>query len=320
MKNILIIYGGKSLEYEISLKTYKSMLETLKNNKKYNIYSLEIGNMIFNNQPVFNFGNSKINDISIDLALLATHGGTTEDGNLQGFLNILNIKHTGPDIIGSVLCMNKHLTKIFCMNCNIPIIEYFYIHRNTFDNVKTIAQIIKQLNCNKFIVKINNGGSSIGIEIATISDLLEKINKIFELGNEIIVEKYIPNIKEFSVGIIGNFPNIIVSDIGEYLNKTNFIFSYEEKYISSDNINLNINLSLEIQNKLKNYSIILYENLCLKSYSRIDFFIDSENQIYFNEVNTLPGLTKDSLFSKFWRTHKLNYENILELLIDNALK
>ena len=269
--NIALFFGGNSMEHNVSLKSAyyvnkeleKSGLYNilnigiLKNNKMlYNdnidgiiIYNDNINDMLINenNNSVFQLGDGTINNINIDLAFLATHGGNTEDGNLQGMLKLNNIKYTGSDIIGSVLCMNKSLTKLVCKSNNIPVLEDIILNKN--DNfIERIPEIFKKLG-NNLIIKINNGGSSIGIFFSNEINIIDNINKAFQLCDTIIIEK---NIKcdEYSIGILGNYPNLFISDIGKFIKNDNF-FDYNDKYKNYLIPNINVDKIL-INNMLIN--------------------------------------------------------------------
>lgn len=340
MKNIALLFGGNSIEYNVSLKSSYHIGKELEKSNLYNIlyiailknnimlYSNNIDNIIIynedidklkineNNNTVFQIGNGKINNIIIDLAFLGTHGGNTEDGNLQGFLNLNNIKFTGPDIIGSVLCMNKSLTKIICKNNNIPVVEDFILNKNN-NFIELIPDILKKLG-NNLIIKINNGGSSIGIFFSNENNLIENIYKAFELCDVIIIERVI-ECEEYSLGIIGNYPNLFISDLGKYIKANNFL-DYDNKYKIEKIPNIDNGINKILTNKIIEYSKILFKELFIKNYARFDFFITPNNELYLNEINTLPGLNNKSLFVTLWEKHNMNYLDLLNNIINNALE
>jgi D-alanine-D-alanine ligase len=336
--NIVLFFGGNSTEYNVSLKSSYYIAKELEKSKLYNLfyigilknnimlYNNNIDNIILynedinqikineNNNAIFQIGDGKINNIKIDLAFLGTHGGNTEDGNLQGFLTLNNIKYTGCDIISSVLCMNKNLTKLICKNNNIPVIDDIILNKNDIF-IDKIDEIINKLG-NELIIKINNGGSSVGIFFTNENTLIENINKAFELCDIIIIEKFV-KCEEYSVGIIGNYPKLYISDVGKF-EKTNIFFDYDNKYKSDLIPTIDINLNDEIKNKIIYYSKILFKELFIKNYSRFDFFI-CNNDIYLNEINTLPGLSKLSLFITLWKNKNMNYIDVLNMIIKNSL-
>ena len=339
MKNIALLFGGNSIEHNVSLKSSYYIAKELEKSNLYNLlyigilknnvmlYSSNINDIIIydndiniikineSNDVVFQVGDGRINNIIIDLVFLGTHGGNTEDGNLQGFLKLNNIKFTGCDVIGSVLCMNKSLTKTICKNNNIPVVEDFILYKDE-NFIELIPTILKELG-NDLIIKINNGGSSIGIFFSNESNLVENINKAFELCNIIIIEKVI-ECEEYSIGIIGNYPNLHISDIGKFIKVNNF-FDYENKYKSDLIPTVDIDLERILIDKITNYSKILFKELFIKNYSRFDFFITPNNELYLNEINTLPGLSNKSLFITLWEKHNINYLDVLNNIINNAL-
>ena len=335
--NIALFFGGDSIEHNVSLKSSYYIAKELEESKLYNllyiailknntmlfnnninniiIYNEDIDNIRINedNSTIFQIGDGKINNIKIDLVFLGTHGGNTEDGNLQGFLKLNNIKFTGCDVIASVLCINKNLTKLVCKTNNIPVVEDIILNKNN-NFIDRIDEILNKLG-NDLIIKINNGGSSIGIFFSNEKNIIENINKAFKLCDIIIIEKVI-NCEEYSIGIIGNYPNLYISDIGKFI-KTNNFFDYNNKYKSELIPSIDIELSDSIKNRIIYYSKVLFKELFIKNYARFDFFV-CNNDIYLNEINTLPGLSKSSLFITLWKNKNMKYIDVLNFIIENS--
>jgi len=336
--NIAVFFGGNSSEHNVSLKSGYYVSKELNKSGLYNVlnfgilknnkivynnnidniitYNDNIDNLIINenNPSIFQIGNGKINNVSIDLAFLATHGGLTEDGNLQGFLKSNNIKYTGSDVIGSVLCMNKNLTKTICRENNVPVLEDVTLNKS--DNfLEMIPQILEKLG-NNIVIKINNGGSSVGIFFSNETNIINNIIKAFELCDTIIIEK-VAKCQEYSIGIIGTYPNLLISDVGKY-EKTNEFFDYENKY-KNNLISKEILLEIPIQNKLVEYSKKLFKELFIANYARFDFFILDNNEIYLNEINNLPGISEQSMFITLWKKYNMNYLHVLNCIINDAL-
>jgi len=346
MKNIVVIFGGNSLEHEISLKTGYSIGKELFNSKLYKLffigilkngqwkYDNNIDNIIINTDKIttikineaccniHQIGNGMINNIKIDKAFLATHGKIGEDGNLQGFLTVNNIPFTGNDVNGSVVCFNKNICKYIAELHKINVAPYICLNKYDFklnDPIfnQKLFYLLKPLG-NKFIVKINRGGSSIGVYTCNHITIVDTITKAFELDDFIIIEKELLNIHELSIGIMLKNDELIISDIKEIPKYTNANFmSFEEKYLAhpKDSVKINpINILL-FKNKITQDSITLYKKLNLKSYVRIDFFVDEQKSLYFNEINNLPGLSNLSIFYKLWNK-KFTYLELLSFIID----
>ena len=272
-KYIVVIFGGNSLEYNVSLKTGYSISKELYDSNEYGIffigilkngkwlYDYNINNIILNSDNIINIkineeceeiiqiGNGKINNIHIDCAFLATHGNNVEDGNLQGFLNFNNIKYTGNNIDGSVLCFNKLYCKIIANNFKIPIVPYEFINKN-YDNIDNKLSKL-ELNNDQYVVKINKGGSSFGIFFSNKEQLKENILKAFKFDENILIEKEIL-CRELSIGIISNKSKLLISDIGEY-KKSNNNFDFNEKYIKNNNMVVPVKVEENIKYKIINY-------------------------------------------------------------------
>jgi D-alanine--D-alanine ligase len=278
-----------------------------------NIYNIKINTAC---KDVFQIGNGMINNIKIECAFLATHGQLGEDGNLQGFLKINNIKYTGPDITGSVVCFNKNVCKRITESNDVKVVPYIYLNKK-YANNDIIDKKLSNFNYPEYIVKINNGGSSFGVYSCDNTNILDTISTAFELDNEILIEEKLV-MREISVGIINDGDSLVVSDVGECVSN-NTLFSYDNKYGSSKtDVILPTNIDYNIVIKIKETAAKLYQILNLNSYSRIDFFLTDNNDIYFNEINTLPGLSSTSLFPIMFK-NKFTYEKLLITIINNSI-
>ena len=345
MKNIVIIFGGDTLEHEVSLKTGHAVAKELMEANCYNLfyiailktgewkYADNIDTILLDSKEyttikinqecdtVFQIGDGMINNIKIDKAFLATHGNLGEDGNLQGFLKINNIPYTGNDVDGSVVCYNKNITKSVAEVNNINVVPYITLNKYDFkkeDSLTLMENIKKKELGDNLIVKINKGGCSIGVFQCTTQTLLDTIEKAFELDDFILIEKEINNMRELCISILlSKEGHLFISNIKEYLKNCNF-FSFEEKYIHiltvPDN-KKNMPICENVKKIIIEDSTLLYKKLNLKSYVRFDYFVDENNNVYFNEINNLPGLKKYGIFSKMWQP-KFTLLEILNYIID----
>ncbi len=340
MKNIVIIFGMDSLEHEISLKSAYVIGKELYDSRLFNmffigilkdgtwLYDNSIDNIILNPydikrvkinescNKVFQIGNGMINNIQIDKAFLATHGKMGEDGNLQGFLKVNNIPYTGNDVDGSVVCFNKNICKYVAELHGIPVVPYICLNNYDFDklNINNFNEFDEFTKLgDELVVKINKGGSSIGVFFCKQSNLYETLKKAFELDDMVLIEKEVI-VREFSVGILFDNNKILVSEVGEHLKNVNQL-SFEEKYLNNNDVVIPDNLTSDIKNQITNQAILLFKKLNLKSYARIDFFLDSNNILYFNEINNLPGFSKKSLFYSVWK-NKYSYLELVKHIIE----
>ncbi len=337
MKNIVIIFGMNSLEHEISLKSAYVIGKEIYDSKLYNIifvgilkdgswkYDNSIDSIILNPfdvtkikinencNNVFQIGNGMINNTLIDKVFLATHGKMGEDGNIQGFLKVNNIPYTGNDVDGSVVCFNKNICKYVAELHGIKVVPYLCLNNYDFD--PSNPNILDRVKClgDNLVVKINKGGSSIGVFFCNQANLYETLEKAFELDDLVIIEKEVI-VREFSVGVLFKDNQIMVSEIGEHEKNVNQL-SFEEKYLNNNDVIIPDNLDSELQKLIIEQSIILFKRLNLKSYARIDFFLDQENNLYFNEINNLPGFSKKSLFYSVWK-NKFSYFELVNYILN----
>lgn len=298
MKKILVIYGGNSIEHEISIKSFNTVINNI-DDTKYIIDSIYISKdniWYHNNKEIINI----IEFIKIyDLVFPLMHGKYGEDGCIQGMLELFNIKYIGNSLGTSYLCMNKLRTKEILTGYNIPVLDSNY----------TMYPLI---------IKPTNGGSSIGINIVHNDNELDNaIKEVLKYDNSYIKEKYLDNPKEYECNcLIKNNEPIIM--IGEIIHNNTF-YDYKTKY-ENDNIctNLNPNIDSNIKDKLINYTKKIINIFNIKDLARVDFLC-KEGNIYLNEINTMPGFTNISMFPSIYSNINLTIKDILNILIENNI-
>jgi len=298
MKKILVIYGGNSIEHEISIKSFNTVINNI-DETKYIIDSIYISKdniWYHNNKEIINI----IEFIKLyDLVFPLMHGKYGEDGCIQGMLELFNIKYIGNSLGTSYLCMNKLRTKEILTGYNIPVLDSNY----------TMYPLI---------IKPTNGGSSIGINIVHNDNELDNaINEVLKYDNSYIKEKYLDNPKEYECNcLIKNNEPIIM--IGEIIHNNTF-YDYKTKY-ENDNIctNLNPNIDSNIKDKLINYTKKIINIFNIKDLARVDFLC-KEGNIYLNEINTMPGFTNISMFPSIYSNINLTIKDILNILIENNI-
>lgn len=320
MKKLLILFGTDSFEHDISILSCKNIIKNI-DNKKYifDVVGIDKNNCWYLITDYHNFEfdpNKQIYNITdflkmYDLIFPVIHGKNGEDGRLQGLFDILNKKYIGSNLISNALCMDKSYCKIICDKYNIPQIDYIILKKG--------EKINKKLNY-PVIVKPANGGSSIGISIANNKkQLIQAIKHAFNFDNKIVIEKFI-KCREIECAILQNNNKFII-DIGEII-PSNTFYDYEDKYIkNTSTYNLDPNIDKNIKKKIKEYAIKIFNIFDCKDLARIDFLYDtSSNQIYFNEINTMPGFTNISMFPLILSKNKITIKNIIDILVNNNTK
>ena len=291
--------GGISSEREISLKSGEQVLLNL-NKDKYE----EIIPIIINSKSEVI---EKIN--GIDFAFLALHGQFGEDGTIQGLLETMGIPYSGCGVLPSAICMNKGLTKRIVKTAGVDTAKWLII--------KSVAEIdykkIKELKYPIFI-KPNNGGSSVATFLVRNEYEVEKaVREGLKYDKEIIIEEYIDG-KEITSFVLNGevFPTVgIKSKNGEF-------FDYSSKYEENGAEEEVVFLEENLQEKINKISKKVWDILGCNSYVRIDMIV-REGVPYLLEVNTLPGMTTQSLIPKSAKVKGLEFSDLLDKIIEYSL-
>ena len=294
--NVAIIMGGYSSENQISEKSGKVVFENLNNIFKcYNIY-ITSGEWYYKDSSNKKFKINKDNftivnhpKIRFDCVFNAIHGDPGENGKIQSYFESLNIPITGSDSSQSEITFDKIKCIDFLKNKGIKVAKSFALNINdSFD----INDIINQVGLPCFI-KASNSGSSFGVYKAyKKSDLAESIKKARKYDDNILIETFI-NGREFSVGVVKYDNQIVVLPITEIITSNDF-FDYQAKYEGKSEEITPANLENNLKIKLKETAKKIYKTLKIKGLSRSEFILKN-NEFYFLEINTVPGLSKESI-------------------------
>ena len=271
----------------------------------------------------------------IDVAFPIVHGTNVEDGTLQGFLKMFNLPYVGCDVLSSSVGMDKYVCKCVLKDNDIPVLECKCISSKDYnENSDNVIDEVEKKFSYPVIVKPINLGSSVGIKIAkNKEELIDAIENAFTYSRKILVERAIKNLKEVNCSVVGDYESAKASECEEPI-KTDEILSYENKYISggkkvggikaggtkhmnAGGLKLPADISADVKSKIQELALKTFEVLGCSGVIRIDFIIDQDsNEIYVNEVNTIPG----SLSFHLWKATNLPYTELLDELINLALK
>lgn len=319
-RNIAIIAGGDSAEFEISMQTSKHIFDTL-DKDLYQVYlavfrgqewkvKLEDEEFEIDKNDFSITVNS--NKIKFDFAYIAIHGTPGENGILQGYLSLIDIPHSTCDVLSSSLSFNKHACNSYLKALGYQFAQSVLLKKDEKVNCKAIEQTIG-LPC---FVKPNADGSSFGISKVTKFDELEgAILKAFNEGNEVIVEEFIEGL-EVTCGLVKTSKEEIVFPITEVIPKNEF-FDFEAKYDPTMAEEITpARISSELTQKIQSLSSDIYDALKCKGIVRIDYII--KNSIpYVLEANTIPGMTANSFIPKQVEAMGRELSDILTLVIED---
>ena len=227
----------------------------------------------------------------------------------------------GCDILGSALGMDKIIMKTIFSNLKLPQVNYLVFQNEDLNDKevknKLINEILKKLNFPIF-VKPANSGSSLGIsKVTNESEIFQALKKASEIDPRILVEEGL-EVREIECGIIGN-SKLLTSEIGEVQYETDW-YDYDSKYNSNSKITIPAEIDPEITNQIKKIAIQSCRALNIFGFARVDFFLEKfSNKILINEINTIPGFTKKSMFPMLWQASGLNIEQLVAKLVEISL-
>ncbi len=293
---VAVLRGGPSSEYEVSLKTGASVLEAL-DKEKYeprDIFISRAGDWHLHGVTV----QPERALQGVDVAFNAMHGEYGEDGQVQRLLDRLSVPYTGSGAISSATAFHKHLTKEAAKKLGVKV-AHGVVVENTGDTEALAQQLFRSFP-HPAIVKPVAGGSSVGTNIAhTFQGLQHALEQAFAVSPEVLVEEYIKG-REATVGVIDHFRNepiYALMPVEIIPPSEHSFFSYDAKYGGQTIERVPGNFSYAENQELQRIAKAVHEGMGLSHYSRSDFIL-SKRGIYFLEVNTLPGLTKESLLPK----------------------
>ena len=314
MKNIAVVFGGYSSEYDVSVKSAKFISDNLKDNSDWNIYEICISKKektVKFKERIFDLDyqnfSFEIDGIIIkpDAVFNIIHGDPGENGVLAEILEKNQIPQTGCDNYVSQLTFNKKKFIEFVDNLDIPCAKQILLKKKEMIDIEKIIETIK-LPC---IVKPNNGGSSIGVsKVNYIDELENKIKIAFNEDNQVLIETFLEG-QEVSVGVINRNGKRIILPITEIISE-NELFDYNAKYLGESQEITPGNISKESEALIHKYIAKIYDNIELNGITRSEFII--VNQIpHILETNTIPGFTKQSIIPQQIEVQKLSVKEVL---------
>lgn len=293
-----VIMGGVSSEKQVSLMTGGEMIAHL-DKSKYEVIPVELNNKEDLVEKAKN----------LDIALLALHGKYGEDGTIQGTLETLGIPYTGSGMLSSSICMDKNISKKIIRYEGIPTADWICLSNMEELHMDEIDKMGYPV-----VVKPNSGGSSVGVKLVYDQDsLLSAVAEVFEWDTEVLIEKYIKG-EEITCAIFDGklLPIISIRHAAEF-------FDYNAKYDDVATIEKVVELPAELNERVAAAALACYKALKCSVYARIDMMV-KDGIPYVMEVNTLPGMTKNSLLPKSAQAVGISYSELLDMIIETSLK
>ena len=345
---LAILFGGKSDEYSVSLHSSAAII----NNIPEDLYDVTLIGITRDGKWLHYEGNAdKINDdtwhlddlspvllsmdfkgliklneknkaferIELDCIFPVLHGRNGEDGTIQGMCQMSGIPFVGCDMTSSAISMDKEFTHIICEAAGIKTAPFMSaVNHKTLDIKNLFSQAFEKLSLPMFIKPANNG-SSLGISKVRNYDEFEKgIMEAFEYDRKVVIESMIPGF-EIGCAVVGN-EDLIIGEVDEIDTKNDF-FDYVEKYSQKNSkIYCPARISNELKAQAKEMAANTYKALGCSGLSRVDMFLTPENEIYLNEINTIPGLTDLSRYPSMLKKIGIEYKDLIVKLVELAME
>ncbi len=346
MIRIGIIFGGRSGEHEISLMSATSVINALDKDKFLPVFIgiTKKGDWLLYDGPVENIedgswqklaeealaanpekygltvlgsGGRSLKD-RIDFALPILHGPFGEDGTIQGLFEMADIPYGGCGVLGSAAAMDKALAKEVFARENLPICRHMTLFKEEITaGLEGVVGKIEKFLPYPIFVKPANMGSSVGISKAKNGDGLKAaISEALKYDRKLVLEEGL-DCREIETGILGNY-SPAAAEVGEILPSEEF-YSYRAKYFDGGQSKLCIPADIpeDVREEIRAIAVEAYKLLDCCGYARVDFFLErGTNKVYLNEINTIPGFTKFSMFPRLWGEAGIPYPQLIERIIE----
>lgn len=347
---VAVLFGGRSGEHEVSLMSARSVLSVL-DPARYDIIqvgithqgawlcgenaldALEKGDtsglrpVILSADPtrpgLFAVNGSQLEKLAdVDVYFPVLHGTYGEDGTLQGLFEMADVAYVGAGVLGSSVGMDKALFKDVMRANDIPVVEYVTVLRDEIQNqTEVVVARAESLAAYPLFVKPANLGSSVGItKCRSRSDLVEGLFEAAQFDRRILIERGVASPREIEVSVLGN-DDPQVSVAGEIVPGADF-YSYEAKYIlDSSQLLIPAPLNAEQAETIRSMAARAYRACDCFGMARADFLLEpASGAIYLNEINTIPGFTKISMYPKLWQESGLAYHSLINHLVELAFE
>ncbi|MDO8736380.1 MAG: D-alanine--D-alanine ligase [Thermoleophilia bacterium] len=308
-QTIAVLKGGRSLERNISLKSGARVEKALRE-KGYATEGIDVDESLV----------KQLKDLKPDAAFIAMHGRSGEDGTIQELLDILDIPYTGSDVLPSIRCMDKVLSKHIFVADGIPTPPFYAFNRDAFQElgaVDTMPIIGKELGY-PIVVKPAAQGSALGIRFAhTESELPAALISAFSFDNKVLLEKYVKG-TELAVSILGKEPRAL--PIVEVRPKTDF-FDFESRYtMGKADYLVPAEIPEAAAAEVTELSLRVFKTLGCSGFGRVDIMMDESGGLQVLEINTIPGFTETSLLPMAAQAVGIGFNDLVEEILLCALE
>jgi len=347
---VAVLFGGRSGEHEVSLMSARSVLSVLDRNK-YEVIPVGIthqGKWLTGEDVLDKFENGKLDGLhhvilspdpsetgiyilrgetlkrltGVDVFYPVLHGTFGEDGTIQGLFELANVAYVGAGVVGSSVGMDKGVFKDVMVANHIPVVDTMVVQRAEIEqDMAAVIEKAERIGDYPLFTKPANLGSSVGItKCHNRSDIQEGLMEAASFDRRVLIQMGVRNAREIEVSVLGNHEPV-ASVTGEVLPSREF-YSYESKYVDgTSGLQIPAQLPEATADLVRDYAVRSYKAIDCAGMARVDFFVEKDtNRIYLNELNSLPGFTKISMYPKLWEASGLPYNKLVDRLIELALE
>ena len=319
---VALIFGGRGHESEVSIRGKENILPLIDKNT-YSVLPIFIdksGRWLIEEREVYptkrGFFCPETNEFyRADCAFPLLHGDFGEDGRVQGALECADIPYVGCDSLAGAVCRDKVFVKTVAGSLGIPTLPYLLILRD--EGLDYALRLCEGNFDYPMFIKPCRLGSSVGIGAARSGrELVSSLTRAFCLGDRVIVEPLLESKRELECGYFAAKGKVLFTNPGEILLEG--LYDYEKKYLSDTRLSIRADIDTETAERIREYSRRLVRALSVRGLSRVDFFL-SGDKLYFNEINTMPGFTSESLYLKMIETQGYSARDAINMLVESAL-
>ena len=347
---VAVLFGGRSGEHDVSLMSARSLLSVL-DPQRYELVQIGItqeGRWFTGEDVLDQFENGKVDELrqvvvspnpaeisiyvlqgemlsklsDVDVFFPVLHGTFGEDGTIQGLFELAGVAYVGAGVVGSAVGMDKGIFKDVMVANQIPVVDTMVLLRAEIEKDMAAAlEKAEKIGDYPLFAKPANLGSSVGItKCHNRSDLQEGLMEAASFDRRVLIQKGVKNAREIEVSVLGN-NEPVASVPGEVLPSREF-YSYESKYVDgTSGLQIPAQLPAETAERIREYAVRAYKAIDCAGMARVDFFVERDtNRIYLNELNSLPGFTKISMYPKLWEASGLPYNKLVDSLIELAIE
>ncbi len=340
-RRIGLLYGGKSVEHEISIRSARNVFQNIdkslftpvligitKTGSWHLVTDIDkdistgaaLNLNLGHTSDTFVTNDGSIGTGKLDVIFPVLHGTDGEDGSIQGMLQTVNLPFAGSGVLGSAVAMDKLLSKRLLLQAGVPTSKYLTIDASS-EKPYVYQEVVTTLGT-PFMVKPISLGSSVGVsKVKSEQEYQQALDQTLRYDQGVLLEQYISG-RELECAVLGN-TNAQASFPGEIIISPRYEFyTYDAKYEDPDAVEIKIPAEIpeQVANRIKELSLKSYRALSCEDFARVDLFLTPQNDIFINEINTIPGFTNSSMFPTLWGQHGISYQDLITKILDLAIE